>query len=214
MSGNSNNKGFYPKKFFALVGILILSPGLCCGTLWTISDVLGTNDFYFLVTGRYYADLVESKVPEYDRLNDELLADLPVYPGAELITGTERRGGPGIPALGTGPDGPRYLKVCYMVDAPVNDVMDFYESELEKQGWDLAKVDDRVETYITWAFIKGEACVGITNNCPCAEHKGVPDQCPLATYEPQVYPAVYEVDIYYDLNKLLSFPGIPEGGCP
>ncbi len=200
------------KKSLVLLGLLLLSPLLCCANLWTASYLMGTNEFYFLATGRYYADLVEERISEYDRLNDELLADLPVYPGAVLIPGTEIKGGPGIPALGTGPAGPRYLEVCYMVDAPVSDVMDFYKRELESQDWNLVKSGNG--RIITLDFTKGDACAEVTNDCACVTAEIVPNACPSAVYDSEIYPVAYKVDVYHDLNKLLGFPGLPDGGCP
>jgi hypothetical protein len=198
------------RKLALVMGLLAMSPLLCCCATYFIEDL---NDFYFFVAGPHYYNQTMTKVPEFDQLNDELMADMPQYPGAVLISGTELRTGPGAAAL-TGHPGPRGLEVCYMTDAPMSKVADFYERELKERGWKLVEEQKRFRASDKWFFSKGRACVLITDSCPCVKHNIAPDLCPDARQESDIYPTAYQVYVHYELNELLGFPGIPDGGCP
>jgi hypothetical protein len=153
------------------------------------------------VAGRHYYELALTKVPEFDQLNDELVAEIPIYPGSVLIPGTERRGGPGAGTMPVAPGGPRVLEVCYEVDVPISNVVDFYKHRLKEDGWNLVRV--RTWPITRWiVFSKDKACVEIANRCASAGK------------ELQNHSTAYLVKVYYDLNVLLGFPGVPDGGCP
>jgi len=212
MSARSNQgKGWTRcRKLVLVMSILMMSPGFCCCATFLIKD---WNDFYFLIVGPHYHNQAMTKVPEFDRLNDELMANMPQYSGAVLIPGTELRTGPGVGPL-VGDPWPRGLGVCYIADASMLKVIDFYERELKERGWRLVEVQKWSLAGTDWLFSKGKACILITDSCARVEHNITPDLYLDARQEPEIYPAVYEVNVYYDLNKLLGFPGLPDGGCP
>jgi len=190
------------KRLLLLVGILVMIPGCCCWMSYRFQP-----DLYLFVVGRYYYHMAKAKVPEFDRLNDELMAKLPTYPGAVLIPGMEFRGGPGEQTLVGGPDGPRDLRVCYKANASMSEIVDFYKHNLQQDNWKLVYTNS---AYM-WQFSQNKACVVIEAGCSCQGYGYLPG-CSYVTDEH--YPTPYRVIVYYNLNKLLGFPGVPDGGCP
>jgi hypothetical protein len=66
---------WYRLRWFSVLGLLILLPGLCCFVSYQLPIL---NDFYFLAFGRHYYDQVIALIPEFDRLKDGLMARVPL----------------------------------------------------------------------------------------------------------------------------------------
>ncbi len=184
-----------------LVALAFL-PCLCCSLFYPY--VL--EELYLFLVGDYYYDRAMDKVPEFDRLNDELVTELPKYPGVETIPEGEWRGGPDREEFLPAPTWPRTLEVCYQVDATMDQVLTFYKRKLQKDSWKLIR-DERWLGARNWHaeswFSRGQACVIVATDCWRAGKK--------RTDQPGT--AVYQVWVFYELNKLLGFPGIPRKTC-
>jgi hypothetical protein len=190
---------WYRKRWLLVLGLLILLPGLCCFVSYQLTIL---NDFYFLVFGRHYYDRAIALIPEFDRLNDQLMTRLPLYPDAVLLPEEQRRSGPGANEFPVAPGGPRVLSFTYVSNDSMEAIIGFFKSELAERGWKLARVVEYAPVQFTWIFAKDSACIDISY-WPTEVDKLPPG-----------YRTFYEVRVYYDLNVLLGFPGVPNGGCP
>jgi hypothetical protein len=158
--------------------------------MWVAEPLRG---ILYWVVGPYWDSRAQSKVPEFDHLNDELLARIPTYPNATRIPGVEERWGPYIgPLSSSSPAQPRTLEVCFSVDASFEQVGAFYENILIKEGWELTYSSYR--SVLGWSFVKGKACIWI-------------GQCTIDG-------KAYTLRVYHDLNTLVGFPPVPDKTCP
>jgi hypothetical protein len=140
--------------------------------------------------------------PEFDKLNDELMQSLPIYPRATSLPQIQARRGPGPydGAFAAGPSGPRTLSVCFATDDSMEQVAAFYHHTLKADGWKPVRVSLFKERYT-----KNQACIDLYSQCFEVESDAR---------------TVYRVKVFYDLNVLLPFPGLPkvwDGGvsrCP
>lgn len=191
------------KKLLASWGVLLLlSPGCCCCTSYMVPPL---DLFYLSIVGDYYYDIAMSKIPEFDRLNNELMAKLPKYPGSQAIPGLEHREGPANEEFLRAPTWPRILHVCYKVDAPKEQIFAFYKQALPESDWKLVREQKwwgARDWYADFWFAKHNACV-IIDNCWLWD----------GDWTDQDGATVYQISIFYELNQLLGFPGIPRQVC-
>jgi hypothetical protein len=146
--------------------------------------------FFYALRWEWFEQRVEERLPEYDRLNDETLASLPMYPGATLLPDSQTRKGPDEAAgIVSGLGGPPYLYACYGTDDTYEQVEAFYLDALEDRGW------REIRSTADAAYSKDHACVSLHNFC-------------LARVRSE-REAVYQVTVFHDLNLLLGPLDIP-----
>jgi hypothetical protein len=173
----------------------LLSAILCCG----LYEYSPAGLLFYYLTASSFEDRVQALVPEYDQLNDELWQSLPMYPHATLVPESQRRNGPGYrPAPPGGPAEPRYLQACFSTDDSLEQVVEFYQDELERNNWKVFQEEVGYDgQFVEQEYTKDRACISLYQPCLSPEYKSDGK-------------TVYQVTVYYDLNVLLGFPRIPK----
>jgi hypothetical protein len=177
------------RRVEVLVGGVLLSIGLC----WLLYEFSPLGWVLYAIRSGYYTHALRTLEPEYDKLNSALLESLPAYPGATPLPETEARVGPEwnfIPS--GGPSAPRDLSLCFKTTDSVEQVIEFYQRELEQNGWVF---DKEIERFGVRQYTKGQACFAWASWCTSdVDLKGETG---------------YEVIVSHDPNVLLPFPKIP-----
>jgi hypothetical protein len=150
---------------------------------------------YYMLRANYFRHRAEALEPAYDKLNETLLQSLPVYPEATPLPQTQVRQGVGQRAPG-GPVGSTTLRRCFSTDDSVDQVGEFYENALGKEGWkSVRKQVDKYGHFFYQIYAKDQACIDLGGYCD-------------AHFERETK-TVYQIEVSHDLNMLLGFPDIP-----
>ena len=153
---------------------------------------------YYTLRSDRFEGRVAALVPEFNSLNDAVMASLPAHPNATLIPETRTRQMPWEDRWPPGgPPGLVSLSACFKTDATMSQMYDFYQAELEDKGWTLErKNSDKYGYPLKQLFSKDQACVYMRSVCNTECEYG--------------QKAIYEIVVYHDLNALLRFPNIPQ----
>jgi hypothetical protein len=176
------------------LGILVFSVVL----LYVAYEYTPVGWLYYTLRSDRFERRVAALVPEFNRLNDAVMESVPAHPNTTLMSETrtrqmpwEWRWPPG------GPPGLVSSSACFTTDAPLSQVYEFYQTELESKGWTLERKSVDKHGYpLKQLFSNDQACVYMRSVCntECEyDHK-----------------AIYEIVVYHDLNALLRFPNIPQ----
>ena len=142
-------------------------------------------------------------VPEFDRLNMEVLSQIPVYPGAHQVR--IRAGGAHDPLTPT----PRTLGVYYISGDLPSQIYEFLANEMLARGWQTEKEDLLTPDPIVLRFWHGYACVEIRVRFWDANASS------FTHYEPGSFDETpvswYKLSIKHELDAVPGAPTPPEG---
>jgi len=182
------------------MGHLVPAAAVITG-VWTLSVLLTSS--CSPTKNAVFHERMSKFVPEFDRLNMEVLSQIPVYPEAQQVR--IRVGGAHDPLTPT----PRTLGVSYISDDPPSQIYEFVVSALLAQGWQV-KEEELLRPYpIHIHFWKGYACIRVwaefwdINSSTFTEYvPNSPDETPVSWYD---------LSIQHELDAVPGAPMPPEG---
>lgn len=190
-----------PKWFRAMLSLgIVLATAVMC--VYLLSCLLGVSSPLYT----YYTIQMKMHQSDYEELNNQTLAEMPVYPGAEMLHIKQTDPEIFVPIFFDEAFSPPQLKVLYGLNKKVSkeEIVAELRPKLESMGWQYVgdksnpafNKDNRCISYIEYGFLKDVDLGSEATNLELVQRI-------------QAYETVYVVGMGANVDAVVNMPIIP-----